>query len=79
MGKGIRFKDCVGEPILIVEIFNTFLFLLIELQKPREFNRDSRHSSSSKSPNHSFDLAPAISYSGGGGRQPPPQRSKSSD
>ena len=67
--KGTRFEDFLGEPILIIEILNTcpFIFLM---------NRGSRapmtqeyipslFALSSSSPNHSFNLAPSIPYSGG--------------
>ena len=65
--------------------------VVLELQEPPEIiNRDSIHSYSVcttaprvPSPNHSFNLAPSISYSGGegGGRRggPPPKLNKSSD
>ena len=37
MGKGTRFKEFSGGPILKIEIFNAFLFIvkLFEVQEPR--------------------------------------------
>ena len=70
-GKGTRFQEFLGGPILKIEIFNAFLFIcLIGRGARAPITRECISfflKLNSRSPNHSFNLAPSISYSGGGG------------